>query len=169
MYKKQELKADNLNLKTQKAKEKADDYYLNKHILSGFPKYQVNGMNLQFLMHDKTLAETQEDYNDFIRSCPDTSLTNQLRRAYDKLLPFEAGKNIRESGLKIADSLHLVKGSDRKYILLFLSTREQGLPAQAFKMHSISRNASNRKGWLPSYNSNISKFQSNNAKPGKAF
>lgn len=97
MYKKQELKADNLNLKTQKAKEKyllnpADDYYLNKHILSGFPKYQVNGMNLQFLMHDKTLAETQEDYNDFIRSCPDTSLTNQLRRAYDKLLPFEAGK-----------------------------------------------------------------------------
>ena len=59
MYKKQELKADNLNLKTQKAKEKyllnpADDYYLNKHILSGFPKYQVNGMNLQYLMYDKT-------------------------------------------------------------------------------------------------------------------
>ena len=109
MYKKQELKADNLNLKTQKAKEKADDYYLNKHILSGFPKYQVNGMNLQFLMHDKTLAETQEDYNDFIRSCPDTSLTNQLRRAYDKLLPFEAGKNIREIGLKIYDSMQMLK------------------------------------------------------------
>lgn len=92
-----ELKADNLNLKTQKAKEKyllnpADDYYLNKHILSGFPKYQVNGMNLQFLMHDKTLAETQEDYNDFIRSCPDTSLTNQLRRAYDNYCPSKPEK-----------------------------------------------------------------------------
>lgn len=57
-------------------------------------------MNLQFLMHDKTLAETQEDYNDFIRSCPDTSLTNQLRRAYDKLLPFEAGKISGKAALR---------------------------------------------------------------------
>lgn len=170
MYKKQELKADNLNLKTQKAKEKADDYYLNKHILSGFPKYQVNGMNLQFLMHDKTLAETQEDYNDFIRSCPDTSLTNQLRRAYDKLLPFEAGKNIRESGLKIADSLHLVKGSDRKYILLFLSTREQGLPAPSLQNALDFKKRLESEGLASIVQLELySKFQSNNAKRVKPF
>jgi len=175
MYKKQELKADNLNLKTQKAKEKyllnpADDYYLNKHILSGFPKYQVNGMNLQFLMHDKTLAETQEDYNDFIRSCPDTSLTNQLRRAYDKLLPFEAGKNIRESGLKIADSLHLVKGSDRKYILLFLSTREQGLPAPSLQNALDFKKRLESEGLASIVQLELySKFQSNNVKRVKPF
>ena len=88
MYKKQELKADNLNLKTQKAKEKyllnpADDYYLNKHILSGFPKYQVNGMNLQFLMHDKTLAETQRRLQRFYPLLsgyqPDKSASKSIR------------------------------------------------------------------------------------------
>ena len=67
------------------------------------------------------LSELEEDYNDFITSCPDTSLTNNVKKIYNKLLPFEAGKNIKETGLIITDSLHLVKGSDRKYILLFLS------------------------------------------------
>ncbi len=175
IYKKQELKADNLNLKTQKAQKKyllnlADDYFLNKHILSGFPKYQVNGTNLQFLMHDKTLAETQEDYDDFIRSCPDTSLTNQLKRTYDKLLPFETKKNIRESGLMITDSLHLVKGSDRKYILLFLSTREQGLPAPSLQNALDFKKRLQSEGLASVVQLELySKFQSNNAKRVKPF
>ena len=74
------------------------------------------------LTGEKMFYELEDDYNDFIASCPDTTLTNRLRNLYDKLAPFESGKNIRESGLMIADSLPLVKGSDRKYILLFLST-----------------------------------------------
>jgi hypothetical protein len=48
-------------------------------------------------------------------------LTNPVKRTYDKLLPFEAGKNIRETGL-ITDNLQLKKGSDRKYVLLHLSS-----------------------------------------------
>ena len=67
------------------------------------------------------LSGIEEDYNDFIRSCPDTTLTNPVKRTYDKLLPFEAGKNIRETGL-ITDNLQLKKGSDRKYVLLHLSS-----------------------------------------------
>lgn len=126
-YKKQELKSDNLCLNKQKITPQ-EDYLLNKQIFSGYPKYFLNGANLTSLMYSKTLHEIEDDYNDFIASCPDTSLTNEVQRVYNKLLPFEYGKNIKETGLIITDSLHLVKGSDRKYILLYLSGYH-GLPA----------------------------------------
>ena len=74
---------------------------LNKQILSGYPQYLVNGANLSTLMYSKMLSELEEDYNDFITSCPDTSLTNNVKKIYNKLLPFEAGKNIKETGLII--------------------------------------------------------------------
>ena len=120
-YKKQEIYSDNLCLNKQKKLTPQEDYLLNKQILSGYPQYLVNGVNLSTLMYGKMLSELEKDYNDFITSCPDTSLTNNVKKIYNKLLPFEAGKNIKEAGLIITDSLHLVKGSDRKYILLFLS------------------------------------------------
>lgn len=124
-YKKQELLSDNLSLNKQKAFASQEDYLLNKQILSGYPKYLVNNVNLQILMCDKMmLRNIEEDYNDFIASCPDTSMTNELKKLYKKLLPFEAGNNIRETGLMIADSLPLKKGSDRKYILLYLNAVE---------------------------------------------
>ncbi len=98
-----------------------EEYSLNKQLFSGFPKYMATGSTLQQLMHNNMLSGIEEDYNDFIRSCPDTTLTNPVKRTYDKLLPFEAGKNIRETGL-ITDNLQLKKGSDRKYVLLHLSS-----------------------------------------------
>lgn len=120
-YKKQELKSDNLCLNKQIELTPQEDYLLNKQILSGYPRYLINGVSLMKLAYDKTLHEIEDDYTNFITSCPDTSLTNEVKRAYNTLLPFEYGKNIKETGLVITDSLHLVKGSDRKYILLFLS------------------------------------------------
>ncbi len=128
IYKKQELKSDNLRLNKQKELTPQEDYLLTKQILSGYPKYQVNKVNLKALMGEKMLSELEADYNDFISSCPDTILTNDLKKTYNKLLPFEAGKNIKETGLIITDSLHLAKGNDRKYILLQLLTWD-GLPA----------------------------------------
>lgn len=121
LYKRQELKSDNLCLNKQRELSPQENYLLNKQLLSGFPKYAVNGVTLLSLMCNNMLSEIKEDYNDFISSCPDTSLTNPLKNAYNKLLPFETGKDIRKTGL-ITDNLHLVKGSDRKYILLHLST-----------------------------------------------
>ena len=120
-YKKQELKSDNMCLNKQKITPQ-EDYLLNKQIFSGYPKYLVNGANLTYLMYNKALHEIEDDYNDFITSCPDTSLTNEVKRVYNKLLPFEYGRNIKETDLIITDSLRLVKGSDRKYILLYVST-----------------------------------------------
>lgn len=128
IHKKQVLKLDNLTLNKLKDITPQEDYLLNKQIFSGFPQYQRNREYLQYIMSQKMLSEVEKDYNDFITSCPDTSLTNELKNAYNKLLPFEAGKNIKETGLIITDSLHLIKGSDRKYILLYLATNE-GLPA----------------------------------------
>lgn len=132
LYKKQELKSDNLCLNKEKELTPQENYLLNKQIFSGFPQYVVNEATLGSIMYDSMLSEIEEDYNDFISSCPDTSLTNILTSAYNKFLPFEAGKNIRESGLMIADNLKLKKGSDRKYILLFLST-QGGLPASGLQ------------------------------------
>lgn len=120
-YKKQELKSDNMCLNKQKITPQ-EDYLLNKQIFSGYPKYLVNGANLTYLMYNKTLHEIEDDYNDFITSCPDTSLTNEVKKVYNKLLPFEYGRNIKGTDLIITDSLRLVKGSDRKYILLYVST-----------------------------------------------
>ena len=100
-YKKQEFKSDNLCLNKQGKLSPQEEYIINKQLFSGFPKYMATGSTLQQLMHTNTLSEIEGDYNDFIRSCPDTSLTNLLKRTYDKLLPFETGKNIRESGLYI--------------------------------------------------------------------
>ena len=129
----------------------------------------ATGSTLQQLMHTNTLSEIEGDYNDFIRSCPDTSLTNLLKRTYDKLLPFETGKNIRESGLMIADSLHLVKGSDRKYILLFLS-REQGLPAPNLQNALDFKKCLESEGLVSIVQLELySKFQSNNTERVKPF
>lgn len=121
IYKKQELKSDNLCLNKQKELTPQEDFLLNKQIFSGFPQYMRNGKYLAYIMSNKTLYETEDDYKDFITSCPDTSLTNQLKDTYNRLLPFEPGNNIRETSLTITDSLHLEKGSERKYILLYLS------------------------------------------------
>ena len=121
IYKRQEFKSDNLCLNKQKKLSPQEEYSLNKQLFSGFPKYMATGSTLQQLMHNNMLSGIEEDYNDFIRSCPDTTLTNPVKRTYDKLLPFEAGKNIRETGL-ITDNLQLKKGSDRKYVLLHLSS-----------------------------------------------
>ena len=132
LYKKQELKSDNLCLNKEKELTPQENYLLNKQIFSGFPQYVVNEATLGSIMYDSMLSEIEEDYNDFISSCPDTSLTNILTSAYNKFLPFEAGRNIRESGLMIVDNLKLKKGSDRKYILLFLST-QGGLPASGLQ------------------------------------
>ncbi|RHJ94084.1 sensor histidine kinase [Parabacteroides bouchesdurhonensis] len=169
LYKKQELKSDNLCLNKEKELTPQENYLLNKQIFSGFPQYVVNGASLQYIMFDNMLSEIEEDYNEFISSCPDTSLTNTLATTYNKLLPFEVGKNIQESGLMITDNLHLVKGSDRKYILLFLSTWD-GLPAPDLQ------NAINLKQHLESEGlasivklELYSKFSSHNAKRVKPY
>lgn len=65
----------------------------------------------------------------------------------------------------IADSLHLVKGSDRKYILLFLSTREQGLPAPSLQNALDFKKRLESEGLASIVQLELySKFQSNNAK-----
>ena len=168
-YKKQEFKSDNLCLNKQGKLSPQEEYIINKQLFSGFPKYMATGSTLQQLMHTNTLSEIEGDYNDFISSCPDTSLTNLLKRTYDKLLPFETGKNIRESGLMIADSLHLVKGSDRKYILLFLS-REQGLPAPNLQNALDFKKCLESEGLVSIVQLELySKFQSNNTERVKPF
>ena len=168
-YKKQEFKSDNLCLNKQGKLSPQEEYIINKQLFSGFPKYMATGSTLQQLMHTNTLSEIEGDYNDFIRSCPDTSLTNLLQRTYDKLLPFETGKNIRGSGLMIGDSLHLVKGSDRKYILLFLS-REQGLPAPNLQNALDFKKCLESEGLVSIVQLELySKFQSNNTERVKPF
>ena len=120
-FKKQELMADNLNLNRQKVLTSQESYILNKQYLSGYPLYLANATDLMNMICTRMLCEVDEEYTDFITACPDTALTGLLRKTYNKLLPLEAGNNIRESGLLITDSLRLAKGSDRKYILLYLN------------------------------------------------
>lgn len=169
IYKKQELKSDNLCLNKQKELTPQEDYLLTKQILSGYPKYQVNKVNLKDLMGEKMLSELEADYNDFIRSCPDTSLTNDLKNTYNKLLPFEAGKNIKETGLIIADSLHLTKGNNRKYILLQLLTWD-GLPANNLQNALDLKQRIEAEGLTSTIQLELySKFSSHNAKKVKPY
>lgn len=170
IYKKQALKSDNLCLDKQREISPQEEYIISKQLFSGYPKYMAISSTIQLLMHGNMLSEIEEDYQDFIRSCPDTSLTNRLKMTYDRLSPFETGKNIQESGLLIADSLHLVKGSDRKYILLFLSTREQGLPAPNLRNALDFKKRLESEGLASIVRLELySKFQSNNAQQVKPF
>ena len=69
----------------------------------------------------------------------------------------------------IADSLHLVKGSDRKYILLFLS-REQGLPAPNLQNALDFKKCLESEGLVSIVQLELySKFQSNNTERVKPF
>lgn len=169
IYKKQELKSDNLRLNKQKELTPQEDYLLTKQILSGYPKYQVNKVNLKALMGEKMLSELEADYKDFISSCPDTSLTNDLKNTYSKLLPFEAGKNIKETGLIITDSLHLAKGNNRKYILLQLLTWD-GLPANNLQNAFDLKQRIEAEGLTSTIQLELySKFSSHNAKKVKPY
>lgn len=169
IYKKQELKSDNLCLNKQKELTPQEDYLLTKQILSGYPKYQVNKVNLKALMGEKMLSELEADYKDFISSCPDTSLTNDLKNTYSKLLPFEAGKNIKETGLIIADSLYLAKGNNRKYILLQLLTWD-GLPANNFQNALDLKQRIEAEGLTSTIQLELySKFSSHNAEKVKPY
>ena len=169
IYKKQELKSDNLRLNKQKELTPQEDYLLTKQILSGYPKYQVNKVNLKALMGEKMLSELEADYKDFISSCPDTSLTNDLKNTYSKLLPFEAGKNIKETGLIITDSLHLAKGNNRKYILLQLLTWD-GLPANNLQNALDLKQRIEAEGLTSTIQLELySKFSSHNAKKVKPY
>lgn len=169
IYKKQELKSDNLYLNKQKGLTQQEDYLLTKQILSGYPKYQVNKVNLKALMGEKMLSELEADYKDFISSCPDTSLTNDLKNTYNKLLPFEAGKNIKETGLSIADSLHLAKGNNRKYILLQLLTWD-GLPANNLQNALDLKQRIEAEGLTSTIQLELySKFSSHNAEKVKPY
>ena len=63
-----------------------------------------------------------------------------------------------------------MKGSDRKYILLFLSTREQGLPAPSFQNALDFKKRLESEGLASIVQLELySKFQSNNAKRVKPF
>ena len=169
IYKKQELKSDNLRLNKQKELTQQEDYLLTKQILSGYPKYQVNKVNLKALMGEKMLSELEADYKDFISSCPDTSLTNDLKNTYNKLLPFEAGKNIKETGLIITDSLHLAKGNNRKYILLQLLTWD-GLPANNLQNALDLKQRIETEGLTSTIQLELySKFSSHNAEKVKPY
>ncbi|MBC8616896.1 histidine kinase [Parabacteroides faecis] len=169
IYKKQELKSDNLYLNKQKGLTQQEDYLLTKQILSGYPKYQVNKVNLKALMGEKMLSELEADYKDFISSCPDTSLTNDLKNTYNKLLPFEAGKNIKETGLSIADSLHLAKGNNRKYILLQLLPWD-GLPANNLQNALDLKQRIEAEGLTSTIQLELySKFSSHNAEKVKPY
>lgn len=169
IYKKQELKSDNLCLNKQKELTPQEDYLLTKQILSGYPKYQVNKVNLKALMGEKMLSELEADYKDFISSCPDTSLTNDLKNTYSKLLPFEAGKNIKETGLIIADSLYLAKGNNRKYILLQLLTWD-GLPANNLQNALDLKQRIEAEGLTSTIQLELySKFSSHNAEKVKPY
>lgn len=169
IYKKQELKSDNLYLNKQKGLTQQEDYLLTKQILSGYPKYQVNKVNLKALMGEKMLSELEADYKDFISSCPDTSLTNDLKNIYNKLLPFEAGKNIKETGLIITDSLHLAKGNNRKYILLQLLTWD-GLPANNLQNALDLKQRIETEGLTSTIQLELySKFSSHNAEKVKPY
>lgn len=169
IYKKQELKSDNLYLNKQKGLTQQEDYLLTKQILSGYPKYQVNKVNLKALMGEKMLSELEADYKDFISSCPDTSLTNDLKNTYNKLLPFEAGKNIKETGLIITDSLHLSKGNNRKYILLQLLTWD-GLPANNLQNALDLKQRIEAEGLTSTIQLELySKFSSHNAEKVKPY
>lgn len=169
IYKKQELKSDNLYLNKQKGLTQQEDYLLTKQILSGYPKYQVNKVNLKALMGEEMLSELEADYKDFISSCPDTSLTNDLKNTYNKLLPFEAGKNIKETGLIITDSLHLAKGNNRKYILLQLLTWD-GLPANNLQNALDLKQRIEAEGLTSTIQLELySKFSSHNAEKVKPY
>ena len=169
IYKKQELKSDNLYLNNQKGLTQQEDYLLTKQILSGYPKYQVNKVNLKALMGEKMLSELEADYKDFISSCPDTSLTNDLKNTYNKLLPFEAGKNIKETDLIITDSLHLSKGNNRKYILLQLLTWD-GLPANNLQNALDLKQRIEAEGLTSTIQLDLySKFSSHNAEKVKPY
>ena len=169
IYKKQELKSDNLYLNKQKGLTQQEDYLLTKQILSGYPKYQVNKVNLKALMGEKMLSELEADYKDFISSCPDTSLTNDLKNTYNKLLPFEAGKNIKETDLIITDSLHLSKGNNRKYILLQLLTWD-GLPANNLQNALDLKQRIEAEGLTSTIQLELySKFSSHNAEKVKPY
>lgn len=169
IYKKQELKSDNLYLNKQKGLTQQEDYLLTKQILSGYPKYQVNKVNLKALMGEKMLSELEADYKDFISSCPDTSLTNDLKNTYNKLLPFEAGKNIKETDLIITDSLHLAKGNNRKYILLQLLTWD-GLPANNLQNALDLKQRIETEGLTSTIQLELySKFSSHNAEKVKPY
>lgn len=124
-----------------------EEYSLNKQLFSGFPKYMATGSTLQQLMHNNMLSGIEEDYNDFIRSCPDTTLTNPVKRTYDKLLPFEAGKNIRETGL-ITDNLQLKKEATESMSCYIYHLTTDFHPVTS-KMHSTCRNNSKKKGYPP--------------------
>ncbi len=97
-------------------------------------------------MYSKTLHGIEDDYNDFIASCPDTSLTNEVKRVYNKLLPFEYGKNIKETGLIITDSLHLVKGSESE-IYPVICIHPDGLGGMSLQTAPTWKNNSKQKGW----------------------
>lgn len=88
---------------------------------------------------------------------------------YNKLLPFEVGKKIRETDLIIADSLHLKKGSDRKYILLYLSTNI-GLPAYELQSALDLKQLLQTEGLASTVQLELySKFSSHNAEVVKPF
>lgn len=169
-YKKQELLSDNLSLNKQKALASQEDYLLNKQILSGYPKYLANAGNLETLMYNNMmLCDIEDDYNNFITSCPDTTLINNVKKLYNKLLPFEAGNNIRETGLMIADSLYLKKGSDRKYILLYLIA-DEGLPANELQVALDCQKLLETEGLSSTVRLNpYSRFNSNNTTRVKPF
>lgn len=167
-YKRQELKSDNLCLDKQRKLSPQEEYIINKQLFSGFPKYMATGATLLQLMYNNMLSEIEGDYNDFINSCPDTSLTKRLKNAYDKISPFGIGKDIRKTGL-ITDNLHLVKGSDRKYILLHLSTAG-GLSANNLQNAIDLKKQLEAEGLASIVQLELySKFRSDNAKRVKPY
>ncbi|NDV63748.1 sensor histidine kinase [Bacteroides sp. 224] len=115
-YKKVQISSETLNSINFRPKLLKEEYYQNKLFLAGQPLRNYNVAIVERLMMDNMLMDIQQEYNDFIATCPDTVLTNRLERTYQKLNKLEKGKKIQQTDLRLAKLAQ--DKNTREYLLL---------------------------------------------------
>lgn len=117
-----------------------EEYYLWKSLLTGYPRFLMCSESLLDLMGVKMLSQSQEEYEDFMLSCPDEELLEKVKRRHDYLRQLEQNANIRDSDLELAKELLSVKKNKKKYILMNMTPYPGGSDleiAQVKKIHEL--------------------------------
>lgn len=159
-YKAKQLANDNLTAIKSYWGNYTNLYYLQKQILTGYPRYKANADVLDVLMRKYYLRDIEREYNEFVSECPDSRLIEQVEKQHALLMKIEPGTYIQDS--RLFETTYAYNTDYNNYMPKFINPLGERFPegdiykdGKSYTLISISLIPAT----YPQFNTEINKFK----------
>lgn len=143
-YKATQLTEDNLTGLKSYWGDYIENYYLQKQILDGYPRFVQMAHSLSNVMLDKHLSVSEREYNDFVSLCLYPELRHDITRQHRELMKVEPGANIKSLDMQCVKYLPL-KDKVTRYILFSVSPMSMSIAKDIENLTALKDSLANMK------------------------